>query len=74
MSLADPRRGPDRHLTDGTAEAPSPTREDFEVLTDALCGARPCRECGAMFATRVPSAGNKWTDCCGPCLRAMGCM
>lgn len=73
MSLADPRRGPDRHLTDGTAEAPSPTREDFEVLTDALCGARPCRECGALFSTSVNSV-SKWGTVCSPCLRDMGCL
>ena len=73
-------RGPDRHLTDGSERAMYPDGSEDEatdvinVLADALAGARVCRECGSLFATRVPSSGNKWTDCCAPCLRAMGCL
>ena len=73
-------RGPDRHLTDGSERATYPDRSEddttraFDTIADALAGVRTCRECGCAFATRVPSSGSKWTDCCGPCLRAMGCL
>lgn len=73
--------GPDRHLHDGSERATYPdggtdeTTEALDVLADALSGyVRRCRECGAEFHARVPSAGSKWTDCCGPCLRAAGCI
>ena len=73
-------RGPDRSLHDGSERASYPDRSEddttgaFDTIADALAGVRTCRECGCAFATRVPSASNKWTDCCGPCLRAMGCL